>query len=515
MGHAARLGRREPTQLAIAAVIGIVAAGGAAMLMQLSPVWMALFSAGLLVLCGSLLARDSKLYWLCIFIAAVPLNITKLFFWYPEDVAVMKQELGIYVNENLVPQMYLSDLPLAMLFVIWAAEVLARRRRIAVPRAFAMFAGFLVWAGLTVVFSRAPLLGATWLVYEVKLALMFLWFVNAGLDVRRMRIVAVVLILSVALQSLVVFYTYGRQTGEDVFGSLFGVSQTAQEVRTGPARGSGAGYVYEEGTLRRGTGTVGTANLQAKYFTLLLPLALVGALCARRPSMRAGAGLVLAAGMVALYLTYSRGGFLCTLIALAAVLFLLARRGLIGRKALVVGSAGAAATAALASPLLLSFLGSRPNYLLARFDQIVYGIELWWRDPVAGVGLNNFNLHVSRLAYDGSFAGTPIHNHYLRIAIETGAIGFTLYFGFFLWALVQAYRLTSAQDRVVAAYAAAVCAALLGIFVHFVQDLFYDPIVRTQIWVTVALTAVLAQLACSQQAPQARPAALRLAGGAA
>jgi putative inorganic carbon (HCO3(-)) transporter len=311
--------------------------------------------------------------------------------------------------------------------------------------------------------------------------------------------------LSLALQSGVTFYTYVFQTGENVFGSLFGAAQSSQEARVGPSRGSGAAFVFEQGALRRGTGTIGTANLEAKYFVLLLPIALVAAVVARRTLVRAAAGGILVVGLAALYLTYSRGGLICALIALGLVPLLLARRGLWRPKAVVATAVTGLAALAVAAPVLVSFIGSRPGFTRTRFDQAIYGVQIWAANPVAGVGMNNFNTAVSPLAFDGTFSGSPIHNHYLRIGIETGVIGFVLYFGFFVWAVRLAWRLTAAADPFVAAVASGLCAALVGIGIYWVEDLFYDPIIRTQIWIAVALTAVLARMAAADPtAPRLR-----------
>src|SRR2546430_17553694 len=83
----------------------------------------------------SLISANAKLYWLAILLAAVPFSITKLFHWTPDDVAVIKRVYGIYVNENLVPQMYLADLPLAMLLVMWLRRLLAPPPPLQVARA--------------------------------------------------------------------------------------------------------------------------------------------------------------------------------------------------------------------------------------------------------------------------------------------------------------------------------------------------------------------------------------------
>ena len=504
------LPRTDSSPALPAVVIGVAAALLAAAVLQLPLVWAALVSVGLLVMCGSILADDSTEYWFCVFLASIPLSITKLFFWSPDDVALIKRQLGIYVNETIVPQMYLSDLPFAMLLVLWAGEVLTRRQRVVIPRAFMLMAGFLAWALLSVASEQAPLLGAAWLVYEVKLAVMFLWFVNARLSRRAIRTGFVVLLLSMSLQSMVVGYTYVRQTGENVFAGLFGVSQSAQESRVMPARGSGAAFVFEEGALRRGTGTIGTANLEAKYFVMLLPLAAVAIVVVRRSLARAAAAAIFLLGLGALYLTYSRGGFVCAVIALAMVPSLLARGGLLRRRSVVTVVWAGITAMAVAAPVLLSFINSRPGFGRTRLDHLVDGVQLWLQNPVAGVGLNNFNVAVPPMAFDGTFNGSPIHNHYLRIAVETGAIGFALYFGFFVWATRLAFRLTAVGDRFVAAAAAALCAAMVGMGIYWVEDLFYDPIVRTQTWVLVGLIVVLARMASSDPAAPR----LRLLGGA-
>ena len=475
--------------------LGVVAALCAILLLQARPVWIALMTVGLCVFAWSLAVADAKVYWLTIFLATIPLNITKLFYWTPESVSVLKHAYGIVINETMVPQMYLADLPLAMLLVIWLSELVARRRQVAVPRPLLIMVGFVLWCIGSVAMEQAPLLGLSWLVYEVKLMVMFLWFVNAGLGRKEVRRMIAVLLMSLCLQSAVTVATYAMQTGENIWGGMFGATATAEELREGPARGTGAAYVFEEGALRRGTGTIGTANLEAKYLVLLLPLALVAAMMAENRLTRAGATAVFAGGLGALYLTFSRGGMLSALIALGLVPLLLVRAGIWSHRKLVLTAVGALAVAAAAAPLLLMFFNSRPEYGFSRLDHLTAGVELFLRHPIAGVGINNFTLNVSPLEFNGTFAGTPVHNHYLRIANETGLVGFLLYFGFFGWAVRLAYRLSAHRDRFVAITASAMCAGLVGTAVYWLGDLFYDPIVRTQIWVSVALVAVLAQIA--------------------
>jgi hypothetical protein len=474
--------------------IGVLTGLMTIVLLQASLTWILLLAAGLVVVTGSLVVRNARQYWLAVFLATIPLNITKLFFWTPEDVEVIKRTYGIFINENLVPQLYLADLPLLVLLALWLGDIALRRQRIRIPSGVLTSIAFLVWCVTTLALARAPMLGFVWVLYEVKCLVMLLWFVNARLSRVDVRRAVAVLLLSLVAQSAVTFYTYTFQTGENVFGSLFGRTKSARETIEGPARGSGAAYVFERGDLLRGTGTIGTANLEAKYFVLLLPLALAGAMCGRRPLTRVACGAAFVMGMAALALTFSRGGVITGLAAVAVLPCVLARRGLLKGGTLALFAVAALTVAVLAAPMLLRFFGSRPQFTHTRLDHLTYGLEILRDHLVVGVGMNNFNVNVTGAQFDGTFAGSPIHNHYLRVAIETGLPGALLQFGFFVWVIVQAYRATAAGDPLVAAIGAAVFAGLVGIAMYWSDDIFYDPIVRTQTWVMAALALVLRRL---------------------
>lgn len=483
---------------ALAAGVGIAAAGATLVLMQASVVWVALIGVALLVLIGAFLVRDAKSYWLTIFLVCVPLNVSKLFFWTPEDVAALKVRYDIFVNENLVPQLYVSDLAFTMLMAIWLGELLTRHRRVEVPRGALWAVGFLGWCVVTLPLARAPELGLVWILYEIKLLVVLLWFVNARLSLGQLRRVVTVLLLCLCLQSCLTVLTFATQRGENVFGSLFGVSQTRSELRQGPARGSGAAYVFEEGALLRGTGTVGTANLEAKYLVLLLPLAAAVALFHERPSVRFLGSSLVVLGVAALALTFSRGGLLTGVLGLALMGPLLVRRRLLSPRGLVAGAGVALGLACLASPLIARFMGSRPGYTQMRFEHTRRGLELLAESPVIGVGMNNFNARVSGGDYGGIFAGTPIHNHYLRVGIETGLVGLVLNLAFYAWAARQAWLAAVGLEGFWAAVAVALLAALLATAVYWSDDLFYDAIIRTQTLITVALAVVLRNLARGQ-----------------
>lgn len=473
-------------------VVGLALAATALLVgaMAGSPVWIALVVVGLIVFAGSFLARDLKVYWLSIFLVTLPLSINKMFFFEPSDLTALRQTYGLFINAIEVPLLYLSDLALMVLLALWAGEVVSQRRRLRIPKGALFACAFLGWCVVSLLVARARLLGVSWILYQVKFLLLFLWVTNASLSRRTLRWVVALLVLNMAGQAGVTMFTYARQSGPNIYGDLFGVQEFRRESRLYPRHG-GEGYVYEEGELRRGSGTVGVGNETAKFLVPLLPLSLAAALFASRPATRLLASTALLMGMAAMYLTYSRGGLLSALLALVVFFFLAVGRGLVPRRTGVTAVAVALAGIAVAMPLLYGFFTSRPGYFMLRLEHLAQGTRLLANQRLLGVGINNFNVAVSRFDYQGVFSDMAIHNHYLRIGVETGVLGLALYVSFFVWVGVQAYRGTFHPDPFMASISMALLAGVVGTMFYWLDDLFYSVVIRTQFWLLLGLAVDL------------------------
>src|SRR5688572_28929549 len=108
---------RPPFLLPVILGLGISVISSVLLLGKL--VWIALFLAGFAVAILAFIAVDARHYWLVVFLMVVPLNIKKLLFFTPEQVADLKSTYNIYLIENLVPPLYIFDLPLIVLLGIW------------------------------------------------------------------------------------------------------------------------------------------------------------------------------------------------------------------------------------------------------------------------------------------------------------------------------------------------------------------------------------------------------------
>lgn len=482
-----------------AVALGVLATAATVVVMQASLVWAALIAIGGLVVTASFVVRDQKLYWLMIFLASMPLNIAKMFFFEPEDLFRLRSTYGLIVNEIDVAVLYICDLPLLMLIALLIAEAIATRRRLVAPKATLAVAAFIVWCLGTMFMARVPLLAASWIIYQVKYLVVFLAVVNACRTRAALRAVVAALVFGMAVQGALSATTFVRQSGHDFYGSLFGARE--EDDASSPEETKAFLYVNEGSGLLRGSGTVGVSNETAKFIVPVLPLALAGALVSTGLAARAFfiASFLLGAG--GLVSTFSRGGFLAAGIAIAALVVLLASRGLVARRAARLTLAAAALGALLSAPVLARYLGSRPDYLTMRWDHLRYGLQALFDHAAAGVGINNFSVAFAPQDYGGVFREMAVHNHYLRIGVETGLVGMLLYFSFFVGVVRAAARETRLPDAFLATMSAALLAAFTAVFFYWLDDLFYAVAFNTQLWVLAALPFVIARLPAATPDP--------------
>jgi O-antigen ligase len=487
---------------AAAAIVGLAATAATVVLLQATPVWMALVVAGALVVCGSLVSRDPLRYWLTLFVATVPLNVAKMFFFEPDDLFRLRTTYGLIVNEIDVAVLYLSDLPLFMLVALLAVRALAERRRLEVPRPVLIAVAFTAWCVVSIIVAPVGLLSVSWILYQLKYLVACLAIVNVCRSERALRTVVAVLVFGLAMQGGLSLVSFARQSGGDWSRNLFGAS----EEQRAPAEETQAYlYVNEGSGLLRGSGTVGVSNETAKFLVPILPLAVAVYLTAAGSAGRLLALAALALGAGGLVCTFSRGGLIAAVFGLAVCGVLLTARGLVGRTTARAGLAGVLLALAVAAPVLSRYLATRPNYLTMRWEHLRYGWQALVEHPVMGVGINNFNVAFSPYDYGGVFREMAVHNHYLRIGVETGVPGLMLYVAFFGVVILTAARGTRAERRPLAIYSCALVGTFAGVAVYWLNDLFYSVVFNTQLWVLAALPFAVRALSARPSAPVADP----------
>ncbi len=180
-------------------------------------------------------------------------------------------------------------------------------------------------------------------------------------------------------------------------------------------------------------GFVGDENDVALAINTMMPLAffmLLTTQTARGKVLYVAAVVIMVAGVIA---TNSRGGFLGLVAAIAACLLFSPRRGLglaIGAVLILVGLA--IVPDSYWTEMSTIATDAESDVGTGAHRKSLWGIatNIFWSNPVFGVGLNNFPWNVGDympaelLEKDGrSYMGTVAHSVYFTILSETGAVG--------------------------------------------------------------------------------------------
>jgi O-antigen ligase len=275
---------------------------------------------------------------------------------------------------------------------------------------------------------------------------------------------------------------------------------------------TGTGASYDGGTVRA-VGTFGASDVMAMSavvsYGLLAALGLsLEARAAARRRAALGYGLLAAAMVMPLAVSYSRGSWIATAVAVAVALLLtdvrLALRGALFVTAAAVvlvgglGLGGASVTARLTS--IGSVAGAPDHSVSDRYDLWTTAERIWRDHPVTGVGPKEFpqfrDAHAPLRLSSGSdtagagagFAREPLlspHNMYLLVLSEQGLVGLTAFTALFGALLLGSGRWVRRERR---GGGAGLSAALLGLLTWQLVDFLYADIGGTT---TVLVSVVL------------------------
>jgi hypothetical protein len=463
---------------------GLVVALSVALVSEkLHPVWIALGSAGLLALLPAFVVKDASTYWIGLFLAVLPLNITKIFITEPRAVQTV-ESIGATWG-FIAPILQLADLPLAAAGGLWLLRVADRRSQFVFPRIGYLALGFLTWATIGALFAPRPSLAFFELLREYKLFLLFLFTVNVVNPQRMGKLIMIVLLSGAVMQSALTLVRFGTQRTGNVFGQAFGsyedpfVSRVNEDEHSPP----------NDATLR-GFGTLRHPNVTAMHLLLTLPVAMAVGLTGRTARTRWFNGAIFLLGLAAVGATVSRGGMIGLLVGGTVVLIVAMTAGRI-RHRLV---AGVVLASLLTSVVLLAplFVYTRSGAAAVHVQMIETGARISQVNPITGTGLNNSN------AFRRSFSNEtntelrfPLHNYYLLILSETGLVGFALYFGFFGIILWRSIKLGRSPDFETGAFGLGLAGAFVALGVQLMVDYPYLDALQMFLWFYAGLVVAL------------------------
>jgi putative inorganic carbon (HCO3(-)) transporter len=411
---------------------------------------------------------------LAVVLLGIPLHWDVNLSWRPDAVAVGAIG-GISISA--------TTLALVGLYALWIAERTAGGDHPARFWPALQLVAYIAVTALSLIVAEDRQLGVFELVLLTQTLLLFLYVAS---NVRTQE--EVVFIVAGLLAGFLLESTVMIATG--IFGAGFqwmGLSSHTREL------------VGSSATDARAGGTIGGANGAAAYLAMLLPISIVVLwmdlpVWIKRLSL-AATGF----GIVALVLTYSRGGWLAAVVASLLVTGVAVRRG-------DVPGGRVAAAGVVVVLLLVPFHGSIEARIAGQTRGGTYSqnarlplIRLAWKiiqdRPLLGVGANNFAPAVSRYA-GPEFSGAwlrSVHNLYFLAWAEAG-FGALLALLWFLGSSLRRGWKAIARAGPMAPLALGLTASILSAMVTMGVERFIQRPLLELLWLVAALLVALEAL---------------------
>jgi len=330
---------------------------------------------------------------------------------------------------------YTSDIVVIMIFVYLFISKILNREKAPPPKGalwpLSLPLSLWILAGIASGFAA---FNTNIALYEMfRMFRMFLVFCAAYAIVEEpddIRFIATCLLLALAIQTILVFAEY-------VFGHpLLRLPGERREAD------------IATGFIRPG-GTMGHSGNFAKFATLCLPGCFASIFYIRKHIFRVIlVGTVIMGSLAALALTVSRAGIACSLIGLSWIFTILGKlttkKGVVILVSLTVLVAGLGFSWYLGGERLMNRIQEDGGSALSRLPMFAVAWNMIKRNPILGVGLNNYTLVAPD--YDKTPEAIsvvykhPVHNIFLLYAAEMGIPGTVCFIWFLCGTIVLALK---------------------------------------------------------------------------
>ncbi len=449
----------------LAAFVYAAAFGAMFVLMALAtqapPLWMILLMVGFMAGMVFLALPEKRLALWMFYLLTVPLGAAK---W-------VTIEPTFFFGENpdgLV--LYISDMPLIVLFVWWGAELCLGKARVVRSPIFYPYLACLLWRAATILVARDKSLAAWNILMHVKFFVIFAWASSHLTDRRSIFLTIGCLLFDLILQGGLNTLSYFIKGVVSIFGLI---KYDWQRI--------GGENIF------RATGTIGPHNVQCHFYEMVMPLGMILLYFSKNGWVKFLSLLGIGLASIGTVFTFSRGGWVSVGLSMTVVTLLLYRRRLVGTTVLsllVIASALAGAAFLLGPENVIQkrITQSQAVATTSRWHMLGVGIRMVAANPVMGVGANQaaeqlqeyFPLGVPRECwyeievrlFEHKRFIIPIHNKYLMSAAELGIGGMMLWIFFLYRYLATSVRVMRCREEWIAALGTWFLASNVGLFFH-------------------------------------------------
>lgn len=398
--------------------------------LQLSLKWFVFLLCASLLFLVSLAVEDRKQFFLILLTFSLPV-------WIGMHLGFVKSPYG---RSTFGFPIHFSLLPLAALYVLWGVRRAAFKAPAPIStRGLRPLAALFLVASLSVLEAINP----KFALFDLfALFTQILIFVYASSEIRKpeeLRLVVKVLLFGAAFQAMMAMVQ--KLTGSTLGLDFFGAATTLY------------GYVGLE-TLSRVGGLLGHPNTLAMFFDLLLPLSFSFLFYPLSPRLRFFLTAAVGLELLALGVTYSRGGITASILALFA-LFVFHRSRAIGLVRAIISGLFVAVLCitvllVVPNPIQKGLFRTELETAYGRLPLIEVAVNLIRHRPLLGAGLNNYVPTARQYDYTPEQLtaawNSPVHNLFLFIAGELGLAGLICFLAFLVSILTALYPALRSPD---------------------------------------------------------------------
>jgi hypothetical protein len=483
------------------ALSGIIALGmlvGLAVVVSttlLRPVVLAFAVTGIVLSIPTLVVRDPKAYWLFLLGLSLPIEIGKRMTAWIADPFMLLKEFGPPATGTLSVDIYLTDVLLLPMLLPWLVRLALRQEECYFPKIGYVFLAYLGWGLFASLIESASLnLSMFELCRQLLYFLAFVYLVNNVKTDAQLRAIVIALFigLAIAAVSVIAFALLGLGTDYSPFHFLY----AQPERKSTDPWGSGSMYTTMTGgstDMKRSAGIFPHPALAACFINITLCIVLAYLTAARRWRDLILFGVFIAAGCVACFLTFSRGGLIALIAGIIVVVTVGRWSGLISKNVFASGVFLFVLTAAAAGPVVASSLMSRPETVSMRWTLTKITLEEFSRQPILGSGLNNSSSMIKD-AVRQFRDPQSVPGHYLVVLTEAGIPGFMIFFGFLGQLVLMALHAIKTAETQKKILLVGIVGALASILTqNFADNVFGGRAINATFWVFAALIVLIAR----------------------
>ncbi len=468
----------------------------------MKPMIVCALPVGIAAILPTLLLKNFRLYWFCIYLMSLQFTLTKNL----NDGRAIIDSLKIdYTIDYFTFDISATDLSFLVLVGIWVYDRLVYRTPLRFPSLSWLAVAYMCIAFLSALGSDSFYLAMVEMSRQLRFAFVYIYAVNCINSKRTVRFLAILGIIILTTQGGV---TLARHlTGYLTPISLGDTQQDATQIEQYLAIDRN-----EEGSGERGFGTLGSPGSTVRLCMMVIPFAVFLSTVSQKTRVRLTLAALTAFGIVGLAFTYTRVYFITTAVQLTLIFLMMVRGRMLRRQEITAIVMLAVVGLAVISPKIYAQFTIRTDSSSVRLLQYEASAKMILDHPLLGVGINNATAqqrNYSNLSFDEKDPETQFfleqtHNFYIRLTSEVGVIAAFLFLAFFGRVTFEAWRQSNSPDPEIRWIASALLVAYLGAWVNSVMDPLDETSVLHLLCLFAGITLNLsrmAQLPNGQRAP--------------